>query len=114
MSKAVSKSIDWEKVGKLVLQWAQDDGTNDELMDLVGPLEDEGVFWDQFASRVNKAFGRRPGRAFLFDEDGSYGPIEVPRPYPPHLEHEGRQYRLEKGLIGMPRVSGRFARYVKA
>lgn len=54
------KAKDWEVVAALIMKWAQDDGTNDELMDLL-PVEDRmdpSAFWEEFEARLKKGFGK--------------------------------------------------------
>lgn len=49
----------WKKIGELIMVWAQDDGTCDDLAILVDPgngrLDDK--FWTEFSKRITKAFG---------------------------------------------------------
>lgn len=52
--------IPWDKIRDLIMKWAQDDGTNDELMDLLDGTPhamDGNEFWEEFEARLKKAFG---------------------------------------------------------
>lgn len=59
-------SVAWPAVRELVMQWCQDDGTNDQLMDLVESLgfdpSDPDAFWQELDRRLALAFGAWPKR----------------------------------------------------
>ena len=45
----------WKAIAELILTWAQDDGTSDELMAIVDPTGASPVdqsFWDEFETRL--------------------------------------------------------------
>lgn len=60
-------SVAWPAVRELVARWCQDDGTSDELMDLVEPLgfdpSDPDIFWAELDRRLTLAFGPPLDRA---------------------------------------------------
>lgn len=52
----------WRKMSELIMTWAQDDRTCDDVTDLFAAhLDDEGLlpeeFWSDLRARLEKAFG---------------------------------------------------------
>lgn len=59
-SKKMPSESKWKKVRELIMRWAQDDGTGDELQDLVTNARESGMNdaeWAEFETRLKKAFG---------------------------------------------------------